>query len=422
MATSIFFSWQDDTSPQTGRRFLREAIDTARDAVAKDSSVDEALRDELVVESDTEGIAGQPPIVETILRKIDDAAVVIADITFTGSRVDGRPTPNPNVLIEYGWAMKSLGNTRVITVMNEEYGKATRDSLPFDLSHLRFPLRFSLPMDATPEQKKEIKNKLVGDLKLAIRTSLTTVPAPTTEPLALFPEAIPKDGPARFRTKGEELGYYEGFGGQPESKIYLNSGAAMWLRLMPSNSPGRTWSPHELREVAQRNNGLRLHPLAYGTGLDWLRAEDGWGVYNPPGKTDDKTALLSVNAIVFVFQTGEIWSVDTALLEFTSDRLPFIEPQFNAHFDEYRQFLDDLGMHRPYNWIAGITGVKGRRLNYPAPPGQQWFGRDGGPLCLSESIEDRGVIKEGQSAPEALRSFYRKIFEKCGRERPEYLD
>jgi hypothetical protein len=47
-------------------------------------------------------VAGQPPIVETILRKTDEAAVFVADMTFTAKRVDGRPSPNPNVLIEYG--------------------------------------------------------------------------------------------------------------------------------------------------------------------------------------------------------------------------------------------------------------------------------------------------------------------------------
>jgi hypothetical protein len=42
-----------------------------------------------------------PPIFDTILKKIDGAGIFLADVTFVGTRLDGSPTPNPNVLIEY---------------------------------------------------------------------------------------------------------------------------------------------------------------------------------------------------------------------------------------------------------------------------------------------------------------------------------
>ena len=58
-----------------------------------------------------------PPIVETIFKKIDRAAVFVADLTFAGRRPDGAPIPNPNVLIEYGWALKALGHARIISIM-----------------------------------------------------------------------------------------------------------------------------------------------------------------------------------------------------------------------------------------------------------------------------------------------------------------
>jgi hypothetical protein len=38
--------------------------------------------------------------VDTIFRKIDGTAIFVPDLTFVGKRADGRPTPNPNVLIE----------------------------------------------------------------------------------------------------------------------------------------------------------------------------------------------------------------------------------------------------------------------------------------------------------------------------------
>lgn len=119
MTTSIFFSWQSDTPTKIGRNFLRKALEEACEEIVAESSISEALRDELVVDSDTKVEAGQPPIADTIFKKIDAAAVFVADVTFTAKRVDGRPTPNPNVLIEYGWALKSLGHSRVISIMND---------------------------------------------------------------------------------------------------------------------------------------------------------------------------------------------------------------------------------------------------------------------------------------------------------------
>src|SRR6185312_6237834 len=104
MATPIFFSWQSDTPSSIGRGFVREALEEACRELASDTTIDEAHRD-LAVDSDTQDVPGQPPIVDTIFKKIDASAVFVADMTFTGNRLDGRPTPNANVLVEHGWAL-----------------------------------------------------------------------------------------------------------------------------------------------------------------------------------------------------------------------------------------------------------------------------------------------------------------------------
>jgi hypothetical protein len=48
--------------------------------------------------------------------------------------------------------------------------------LPFDLRHVRWPLFYHLPEDATPEVKAEVKRKLVKDLSFRIRTCLRDLP------------------------------------------------------------------------------------------------------------------------------------------------------------------------------------------------------------------------------------------------------
>src|SRR5206468_2810153 len=98
--------------------------------------------------------------VETIFQKIDAASVFIADLTFSATRSDGGRSSNPNVLIEYGWALKSLTHRRIICVMNDAYGEPSRETLPFDLQHLRWPFRYNLPEDASPEAKAREKKKL----------------------------------------------------------------------------------------------------------------------------------------------------------------------------------------------------------------------------------------------------------------------
>lgn len=125
MAATVFFSWQADTPNGIGRNFVRRALEDACADIVGDGAVDEARRG-LEVDSDTQGVAGQPPIVETILKKIDAAKVFVADMTFVAKRLDGGASPNPNVLIEYGWALKSLTHQRIICVMNTSFGRTVR--------------------------------------------------------------------------------------------------------------------------------------------------------------------------------------------------------------------------------------------------------------------------------------------------------
>lgn len=419
MKTSIFFSWQGDTPTGIGRNFLRKALEEACKEIATESCIDEALRDELVVDSDTQGEAGQPPIAETIFKKIDTAAVFVADMTFTAKRVDGRPTPNPNVLIEYGWALKSLSHSRVISVMNDAYGEPSAETLPFDLAHVRWPTRFTLQESALAEQKADARRKLVVNLKGAIKTSLATISPPPALPKPIFPKAAPKDGPARFRSANEELGYADGIG--PRYKVFLRPGPSMWLRITPSSPPGRMWTSRELKEVAVKGGILHLLPLVNNSSSRFLRAEDGWGTFDASGPIDEQQKRREAPDIAFAFQTGEIWSIDTTLLARNSNWIPFVEKTFNARFSEYADFINGLGLPPPYHWIAGIAGVKGRQLAVPSQTGFMEIGSDS-PLFLSDIVEVEGLYQAGQAPADALSPFYTAIFEKCGIERASHLD
>lgn len=185
MAATVFFSWQADTPNGVGRNFVRKALEDACARIASDATVDEAHRD-LEVDSDTQGVAGQPPIVETILKKIEASRVFVADMTFVAERPDGGSSPNPNVLIEYGYALRALTHQRIICVMNTAHGKPSAEALPFDLRHVRWPRCYELDETATPEVRAEQRKVLTAFLTSDLRACLASIQPAASEraPLA----------------------------------------------------------------------------------------------------------------------------------------------------------------------------------------------------------------------------------------------
>jgi hypothetical protein len=160
MAT-IFYSWQSDLPNKINRGFIRDALDIAARAITKDLS----LYEEPIIDQDTRGIPGSPEIVSSILTKIDSCSMFIADITLTSQGI-----PNPNVLIEYGYALKSKGHECIIGVMNDAFGLP--DDLPFDLRARRWPIRYHLAQEAGPDMRKCQKKQLVDSFRDALGTAI----------------------------------------------------------------------------------------------------------------------------------------------------------------------------------------------------------------------------------------------------------
>lgn len=133
----IFYSWQSDLTANKTTRFIDDCL----------SGVCEILRDVAEIKPDraTQGTTGSPDIAESIFRKIDECDLFVADLSIindfpvldesgnsTGNR---KRTPNPNVLLETGYAARVLGWDRIICLYNSEYGNP--DDYPFDISHRR---------------------------------------------------------------------------------------------------------------------------------------------------------------------------------------------------------------------------------------------------------------------------------------------
>ena len=173
----VFYSWQSDLPGNKTRYLIQNCID---EAIEKCGSSVNGIT--FVADRDTKGLTGSPSIPQTILSKIDECDLFIADVslvnkyncfpvdeasdsncdsTKNGSKINDNKmnksvikyTPNPNVLIELGYAVKRLGWERIICFINTDYGSI--DELPFDLEHQRVT-----PFSLVNKTRKEAINQL----------------------------------------------------------------------------------------------------------------------------------------------------------------------------------------------------------------------------------------------------------------------
>lgn len=151
----LFYSWQSDLPHRSNRNYINSAITKA----CKIS--EEELHIKITIDKDTLNIPGSPDIINTIREKIENSTIFVADITPIIS-LNSKLIPNPNVLIELGYAWKSLGNDNILMVMNTAYGSLR--GLPFDLGFKR-QITYDFKSDA-PE-KPPIK-PLIENLKAKI--------------------------------------------------------------------------------------------------------------------------------------------------------------------------------------------------------------------------------------------------------------
>lgn len=152
---TIFYSWQSDLPGNETRNIIQDSI---KDVVR-------LLRDTVDIEADrdTKGEYGSPDIAKTIFSKIDNCDIFIADVTAVckyemtdkDGDVKNKYIPNPNVMLELGYATSIVGWENVICVLNSDYGNP--EDMPFDIASRRL----------TPFSLKDGKSK--GEVKRYIK-------------------------------------------------------------------------------------------------------------------------------------------------------------------------------------------------------------------------------------------------------------
>jgi hypothetical protein len=172
VSEKLFYSWQHDSAAKTNKDLIRRALDAAVKLVTSGSPSDldivETERGDLHVDQDTQDLPGNPEIASSILRKIEKSSMFVGDLTLVGEiSQHGKPkkkTPNPNVLLELGYAARHIGWDRMILVMNTHYGD--RDEQIFDIKHRRFPIGYEAkPGSDTASTERELAEKLADAIR-----------------------------------------------------------------------------------------------------------------------------------------------------------------------------------------------------------------------------------------------------------------
>lgn len=130
----IFYSWQSDleSTNKIIPRAIEKAIKEIRNKKKKEFNL------ELSLDRDTRGKSGSPSIVDAIFEKIERSDIFICDVSIINNtwlkkfiRHKFRLTPNPNVMIELGYASKVLSWDRVICIADMNF--SSLEDLPFDI-------------------------------------------------------------------------------------------------------------------------------------------------------------------------------------------------------------------------------------------------------------------------------------------------
>ncbi|MCI9846956.1 hypothetical protein [Flavobacterium pectinovorum] len=207
MNYKVFFAFQMDVEDKFGKGFIQSAIEIA---IAKfrsegtNVSLDFGFRK----------TPGTPLLIDEMLRKSNESDMVIVDLTYTSAKEflaaeiigedadstsiripkgDRKLSPNPNVLLETGYAWAKKGTYRTLAVMNEAYGSPS--DLPVDLKGFRWGITYNLN-ESNNENRKAVRAELAKDFYDAIKAAIhseSDYQRDKWKPLRLHKDWSPKD-------------------------------------------------------------------------------------------------------------------------------------------------------------------------------------------------------------------------------------
>lgn len=348
MAPTIFYSWQSDSNKDTNHDFIKKCLEEAVKQLKDQGTVEEAPR----VDHDMKEVYGDEDVFQTILNKIRECDIFVADISIVGKTPNGKFLPNPNVLLELGYALNSVGTKRIIKIMNTAYGKP--EGLPFDMAHKRWPYQYELKDTATAQKRENMIPKVANHLAEIIQGMLGVGSLKQT----LFNETQSVWNSSSFINDGI-LGNYNHPALDEPMPIRWENGPQWFLRVIPANS----FKDMTSRKALDYITSSKFFPFGRCPGISKMVNE--WGATSfEQGLGGKPTPRMTQ-----LFRLGEIWGIEKASsynLEHKVLVFPYLITVFTEGITGYLSFMQEqLKILPPVKIIAGISDIAGFSLSDP---------------------------------------------------------
>jgi hypothetical protein len=451
MAFKIFYAWQSDRPSNLARGLIRRALDDAVSVLERDTSIEDVVR-EIQVDQDTQNVPGSPAIADTILEKIRNCDLFVPDLTFIPFEEGARKCPNPNVLLEYGYALHCRGDQRIIAVMNTAFGPPAQ--LPFDLQHKRWPIEFNAldpsKSDEAERARRTARENLTKNLVNAIRAGIQAdqVDTPINDLLANPLESVsendkndieaksvgstpasasqihdypsPVSAQSKYPWDDELVGLREVRGGSPEDKrVTLLTGPELEIVLKPESSI-QNFTVVQNFDIAKHH----LEPVAAkrSTGWDAVRNRHGACVFSAA----DEEPNIALTASMLL-RSGEIYGIDRYHLQAHKNRQTDLNPFIpTAAIEEIivdcvNNYVDVatkyLGLQPPFRLSVSLSGIS----DYQLAVDSRFFGGVDlvGHIFQDQIAETFSFPSKGIDTFELLRPLFDKIYDCAGVARPD---
>lgn len=444
MAFRVFYAWQSDRPNSLCRTLIRRSLEQAAKELNANLDIEDAHR-EVLIDQDTQGVPGSPPLAETILQKIRECDVFVPDLTFIPNLEGTRSVPNPNVLIEYGYALGILGNQRIVSVFNKAFGRPA--DLPFDIRHNKWPIQYEVSDESDDGeailQRKSTREELGRALTKAIRTAMES--NYEVDGRSSNSKSIPPDN-TKENPEGESVGglhplvalssisdqypWNDGVVGvretispeEPGYQVKLLKGSSIFLRLKSRNQ-GAALKNAQTAEVVKD----ALYPLAAHRASSWSYVRNRNGVASVVVENNDVAVARSASLLT---RSGEIYGVDRHFLqvgrtmqsaEFDYVPTGVVEDILIHGLRNYLLVAKDyLDLKLPLEVAAGLEGVEGYRL---AVKPQYFDFSDFAGHIFNSTIGDTFYVDSYDRDPlELLTPLFEKIFDEAGLVRPSSIE
>ncbi len=341
MQAIVFYAWQSDTPARANRNLIRDAAEAACERITSDVSYDW----EVTLDSDTRGVAGMCDIPNTILEKIEQCDIFLADLTFVGESIsaDGnrQKMPNCNVVFELGYAAKYHGFSSLVGIVNEAFGK--NEGQIFDIKR-RACISCNVPRDADPNRYSKEKERLAKTLEEVFRLTLDTVVARRRE--ASTSRDVDEFERVRIEQASRVLRReFHGFGELPATAIIIKTAQRSELEF-------------EALHEELRSNGLT--PVTQADSLSWgnksRKTEVTLGGFVVDAYGGDYELSKSQFPHTLAGRRNSARSIPSLLHAAT------VQKNIICHVHECCQLLNRLHVPTPWRIGVSLVGAQGFKL------------------------------------------------------------